>query len=537
MNQDFFLSCIADCTEAAIKINTIDFTYEYCLAPRRVISDSVLREILDILMPFRGAHANIKELNGTVLPIWEADEKWLSIHILVPSTWCEDNPDILAIVQASPPQDIPLLTLQNTIEKRFFKIAIVYLNQDEGLYFRHDQKRGGILHRPNARKHSEELKLIVEHRVHPDDKEYVNKYLNSDFLKKEYLRGKQTLSFYYRRFHMGEFRWVRALIIPAIGSTKDNPILVILNEDYESEALKDMATISRYQYQLLMERQNSDISESFYTDVLNLLKNLMEPYELFIVIDLRENVFLSFKTFNVFHDPYYRASGEYSTVVKKYLYEQYNGDKADELAAFSDLTNIRNQLQEKSSIEISYHGKGGKPMRLTIYKTESIDGEPVKAVMAATIDNSNNELLQIKTFGNFQVLDRNNQMIKFEKAASKQVLAFLIDRKGYPVTIKDIILEMLEKDETDLNAQKYASGIVRKAIRDLCAAGYDNVIIAENRTYRINTDAVDCDLYHLLRGEKDYLRNYHDEYMKEYSWAEETNAELMDREYYGAGTF
>ncbi|MBQ0001130.1 MAG: hypothetical protein KBT01_06290 [Clostridiales bacterium] len=86
---------------------------------------------------------------------------------------------------------------------------------------------------------------------------------------------------------------------------------------------------------------------------------------------------------------------------------------------------------------------------------------------------------------------------------------------------------MLEKDPSDLNAVKYVSTLSRSAARELEKAGYPGIIIKEWNSLRVNTELIDCDYYHLIRGDVSYLHRYHNEYMKEYSWAEETNAEIL----------
>lgn len=69
--------------------------------------------------------------------------------------------------------------------------------------------------------------------------------------------------------------------------------------------------------------------------------------------------------------------------------------------------------------------------------------------------------------------------------------------------------------------------MIRRLIKDLEAAGYTDLVIKNPKSVRLNTDMVDCDYYHYLNGDTSYWRLYHNEYMKEYSWAEETNADLM----------
>ncbi|MCR5367783.1 hypothetical protein [Eubacterium sp.] len=42
----------------------------------------------------------------------------------------------------------------------------------------------------------------------------------------------------------------------------------------------------------------------------------------------------------------------------------------------------------------------------------------------------------------------------------------------------------------------------------------------------IKRDMIDCDYYRMLGGDVNAVNSYHGEYMKQYSWAEYTNAKL-----------
>ena len=57
-------------------------------------------------------------------------------------------------------------------------------------------------------------------------------------------------------------------------------------------------------------------------------------------------------------------------------------------------------------------------------------------------------------------------------------------------------------------------------IKDIETAGFQNVIIKQNRQIQINKEAVDCDLYDLFSGDTEAFKSYHGEYMIDYSWAE-----------------
>ena len=130
------------------------------------------------------------------------------------------------------------------------------------------------------------------------------------------------------------------------------------------------------------------------------------------------------------------------------------------------------------------------------------------------------EKLKLVTFGVFKVFDKNGEIFNFTRTLSKEVLAYLVDQAGFPVTSKDIAKDVLEEPVFDDRVSKRVSKIVNLLIDDLNNAGFHDVIIKQNRHLQINKDAVDCDLYRTLDGDVEALNSFHGEYMLEYSWAE-----------------
>ncbi len=128
--------------------------------------------------------------------------------------------------------------------------------------------------------------------------------------------------------------------------------------------------------------------------------------------------------------------------------------------------------------------------------------------------------LKIITFGIFKVYDRNGDMLCFTRTYSKEILAYLVDQAGFPVTSKDIASDVLEESYFDDRVSKRVSKLVNLLIEDLSNAGFPNVVIKQNRHLQINKDAVDCDLYKAIAGDMAALNSFHGEYMLEYSWAE-----------------
>lgn len=145
------------------------------------------------------------------------------------------------------------------------------------------------------------------------------------------------------------------------------------------------------------------------------------------------------------------------------------------------------------------------------------------------------DLLRVKTFGSFIAYDRKGNVLKFTSRHAQAVLAFLIDQCGYPVTPRDIADVVFEVDDYDNYASKRISRYISELRNDLAAAGFEDVVIKENRTVKLNKQRVTCDLFDALGGDEAALEAFHGEYLIDYSWAENSETCQDLEEMYKSG--
>ncbi len=127
--------------------------------------------------------------------------------------------------------------------------------------------------------------------------------------------------------------------------------------------------------------------------------------------------------------------------------------------------------------------------------------------------------LRCATFGNFIAYKENGDIMTFSRTKSKELLAYLIDCAGFPVTTRDIAKDVFEA-ELDKQMSKNISKIIIGLISDHKDEGYDDIVIKQNRQIYVNRDKIDCDIYNAINGDVSALNSFHGEYMIEYSWAE-----------------
>lgn len=135
--------------------------------------------------------------------------------------------------------------------------------------------------------------------------------------------------------------------------------------------------------------------------------------------------------------------------------------------------------------------------------------------------------LTVRCFGNFEVFFDDKPVI-FKRAKAKEMLAYLIDRKGASVTSGQIGVE-LWNDDAD---EKGIKNNIYQALHSLKAAlneiGMDDVLIKSSAGYAVNTTLLDCDYYKFLESGVNAAEHPVNEYMYQYSWAENTLAELLN---------
>ena len=130
--------------------------------------------------------------------------------------------------------------------------------------------------------------------------------------------------------------------------------------------------------------------------------------------------------------------------------------------------------------------------------------------------------LQIRTFGNFEVL-HNNAPLRFKYQKTKEMLAYLIDRKGAMCSAGEIMSVLFDDDDHNAYYQR-----IRSDLRSTFAnVGCESLILQQKGLLGLATDEIDCDYYDYLNGKIPLEKLYHGEYMAQYSFAEITNAELF----------
>ena len=141
------------------------------------------------------------------------------------------------------------------------------------------------------------------------------------------------------------------------------------------------------------------------------------------------------------------------------------------------------------------------------------------------------KLLTVRCFGNFEVFYE-GRPLNFHRKKTKELLAYLIDRRGAEAATREICVTLWEDDGAEQKTLNYMYHLLSDLKKTLNEIGADEVLTSTNGGYAVDTRYLDCDYYKLLEGDADVERAFSGEYMSRYSWAEETCAYLTAK--YGA---
>jgi len=127
--------------------------------------------------------------------------------------------------------------------------------------------------------------------------------------------------------------------------------------------------------------------------------------------------------------------------------------------------------------------------------------------------------VRVQTFGNFEVFVDEHPVL-FTRNKTKELLAYLINRRGAFCSNNEIIAVIWEdKDDSD-NTQSHFRHLVADLIKTLKSMEVEDIIIRKWKNLAVVPNRLTCDLYEMLNGNVKAIKSYAGEYMSQYSWAE-----------------
>ena len=172
----------------------------------------------------------------------------------------------------------------------------------------------------------------------------------------------------------------------------------------------------------------------------------------------------------------------------------------------------------------SEYMKEGIDLRMSGYIFKPVTPEAVRAKLENLrhpIVWDEGKRVRIQTFGNFDVFV-DGKPLKFERKQSKEILAYLVDKRGTSVSYQELAGILWEDGEYDRARQKNLQVYVASLVKTLQEVGIRDLIMKSRQGILVNTHIVDCDYYRFLEGDTRAVNSFTGQYMSAYSWAEFT---------------
>lgn len=133
--------------------------------------------------------------------------------------------------------------------------------------------------------------------------------------------------------------------------------------------------------------------------------------------------------------------------------------------------------------------------------------------------------LRVQCFGNFEVF-YNNKPIDFERNKTKELFAYLIDRRGAAATTGELCGILWEDNSADESRKHYLRNLIAGLKKSLKACGAEDIFLCKRNRFAVDAEKIECDYYKYLERDPAAVNSYKGEYMAQYSWAEMTLAKL-----------
>lgn len=125
----------------------------------------------------------------------------------------------------------------------------------------------------------------------------------------------------------------------------------------------------------------------------------------------------------------------------------------------------------------------------------------------------------VQTFGGFEVYV-DGTTLSFGRAKAKELLAYLVDRRGAGVTTREACAVLWEDAPYDTARKNYFQTVVADLRASLREARAEDILRRSRNSLAVAPELLECDSYRFLDGDPAAINSYRRDYLPAYSWAE-----------------
>lgn len=133
--------------------------------------------------------------------------------------------------------------------------------------------------------------------------------------------------------------------------------------------------------------------------------------------------------------------------------------------------------------------------------------------------------IRVQTFGNFEIFI-DDEPLKFQRHRTKELLAYLVDRRGAGLTMAELAAVLYENQRYNRSLQNQLRVHISDLLRTLQSVGASKIILKKRNFIAVDVNQFECDYYRFLSGDVSAMNIFTGEYMSNYSWAEITAGQV-----------
>lgn len=161
-----------------------------------------------------------------------------------------------------------------------------------------------------------------------------------------------------------------------------------------------------------------------------------------------------------------------------------------------------------------------------------VDEEDVRRALGSLrnpIDPHYGRGLFVRCFGNFEVF-YDSKPVRFERSQTKELLAYLMDRRGALVSMGELVAVLWEGKPDTPSRRSQLRTLISDLRHTFDRLGMPDVIVRRRGCVAVHLTAAECDYFGFIHNIPSAVNSYNGEYMCQYSWAESTAALLENGE-------
>lgn len=162
------------------------------------------------------------------------------------------------------------------------------------------------------------------------------------------------------------------------------------------------------------------------------------------------------------------------------------------------------------------------------YLTKPVTGENIARELTfiyGGLSVAAHKKVRVQTFGGF-VVYVNEKPLDFRRSKTTELLAYLVDRHGAPVTTREACAVIWEDKPYDTAQKNYFQSLLLDLRTTLREHGALSILVHRRNNLAIAPEQLDCDSYRFLDGDPWAINRYRHDYLPDYSWAEFRLAEM-----------